>query len=601
MSEMLQPVEEPYSDADWYSGAVPDMDGEGEISRDELIEIAPSQFVEFSLRLPVGGKIVNFSFEGREYMRPIYDSNSQRILLVAGRQVEKSTLLGNKALAYVAMNPGFRVLYVSPSHTQTKVFSRDRIKEPIDASNVLRAFTSTKMLSNVLEKKFLNYGSITLRFAFLNADRVRGLPADLILIDEFQDILLDNVPVIEQCASHSLWKLFCLSGTPKSLDGSLEVYWTKYSTQNEWVVPCKRHGTPKDPSSWHWNVLDESSIGLRGLICERCGGLIKANDPDSQWASLNPEPNVLKPYEGYRIPQLMVPWIDWDDILHNQKHYSRQKFHNEVLGRSYDSGTRPLTRQQMTENCNERLSMNHYKKVAEKYSGGTPIFMGVDWGTGEGSYTVMSLAGYMPWDPNFFTYFYLHQFAGLESEPERQLEVIIKTARAFNVAVIGVDYGGGYWPNDELIRTFGAEKVKRYQWLGNPKYKLRYEPRLGIPRFVCHRTEVMSDYFNAIKRRNVFRFPRWEEFKEPFASDFLNIYSEYNERLRFNIYKHSPGCPDDTAHSCIYSFLASFFHRKRADVVLPTKEAAREYVEGEEDHDAMENWDIELEKPPPSR
>jgi hypothetical protein len=166
-----------------------------------------------------------------------------------------------------------------------------------------------------------------------------------------------------------------------------------------------------------------------------------------------------------------------------------------------------------------------------------------------------------------------------------QLEVIRKLAIDFNVRMIGVDYGGGHWPNDRLVRWFGAEKVKKYQWIGNPKKKIAYEPRLGVPRFLCHRTEVMSDVFNAIKRGTVFKFPRWEEFDDPYARDFLNIFSEYNERIRMNTYKHAAGCPDDTFHACCFGFLASFYIRQRPDVVLPTKEVDREMDVEEDDPD----------------
>jgi hypothetical protein len=540
----------------------------------EAAKAKPSQFVEFGIYIPSGGELKKFDFSERRYLKAIYDTDAKRKLLIAGRQVEKSTLLGNSILAHIAVIPFFRCLYVSPSNTQTKTFSRDRIKEPIDVSPVLQSFTNTKLLANVLEKQFTNHSRLTMRFAFLNADRCRGIPADYINIDEFQDILLDNVPVIEECASHSCFKMFTYSGTPKSLDNALEYYWSRYSTQQEWVVPCRKHGTPKNPSSWHWNVLDEDNIGKDGLICDKCGGPIDPKDPDCDWVALNPHPNVEKPYEGYRIPQLMVPWIDFADIKDKQKKYSRPKFHNEVLGRSFDSGTRPLTRQDLKNNAWPDLSMGFYKEVI-KYSQQHPIFMGIDWGTGEGTYTVMTLGGYLPFAPDWFTFFYMYRFEGMESEPKVQLDIIKQHAREFNVRYIGVDYGGGHWPNDELVREFGADKVKKYQWLGNPKKKVQFEPRLGVPRFLCHRTEVMSDVFNAIKRSDVFKFPRWEEFEDPYAGDFLNIFSEYNDRQRMNVFKHAVGCPDDTFHSCVFNFLASFFYKPRADVIMPSKEIDR--------------------------
>lgn len=545
-----------------------------------------SDWVEFAIKIPKGGELTPFSFAHRQYLLPVYNTDAKRLLLKCGRQVEKSTCLGNKILAYMSLNPYFRTLYVSPSNTQTKVFSRDRIKEPIDTSPYLTSHTNSKLLTNVLEKKLINGSQVTMRFAFLNADRVRGIPADMVNIDEIQDVLLDNIPVIEECASHSEHKIFTYSGTPKSLDNAIEHYWTEFSTQNEWVVPCRKHGTPKDSSSWHWNILDEENVGKESLCCDRCGEKIHADDLDAQWVAQNPNPRVEKPFEGYRIPQLMVPWIEWADILDKHKKYSRAKFHNEVLGLGYDAGTRPLTRNDMKAAAWSKLSMAHYMEV-KKFCSQHPVFMGIDWGTGEGSYTVVVMGGYLPFAPEYFTIFYMKRFEGVESDPERQLEIIEKLVRDFNVMTIGADYGGGFWPNDRLVRLFGAEKVKKYQWVGNVKRKISFDPKLGVPRFLCHRTEVMSDMFNAIKRQNVFRFPRWEEFEDPFAKDFLNIFSEYNERLRMNVYKHAKGCPDDSFHASLFCFLASFFHRTRPDVILPSKEVDRDHYDPDEVNDVV--------------
>jgi len=573
-------------DYNWYGESVEEEEF-GSIAQVDTSEYptTPSQFTEFGMMMPSGGKLRNFSFDGRRYLRTIYDSPAKRKLIVAGRQVEKSTLLGNMILSYCSLTSGFRALYVSPSHMQTKVFSRDRIKEPIETSEILSQFTNSKLLSNILEKKFINRSQVTLRFVFLNADRVRGIPADLINIDEFQDIIQDNVPVIEECASHSEWKLFNYLGTPKSLDGTLEYYWSQFSTQNEWAVPCRHHGTPKDPSSWHWNILEEDNIGTDGLICDKCGNIINPADPDACWASMNPKPKVEKPFEGYRIPQLMVPWIEWDDILHKQRSYSRAKFYNEVLGRSYDSGTRPLTRAQMQKCANEELSMDHYLEVANRYLSTTSVFMGIDWGTGEGSYTVVSLGGYMPWDMDKFTFFYFKRFSGMESEPEVQLRVIKHLIKRFKVHTVGVDYGGGHWPNDKLMRAFGVQRIRKFQWVGNVRDKLRWDPKLL--RFLCHRTEIMSDIFNAIKKGSLIRFPRWDEFNDPFAADFLNIFSEYNEKLKMNVFKHAPKQPDDTAHSAMFCLLGSFAKYPRPDILLPFKDVDQDL--DDDDYDSEDD------------
>lgn len=550
------------------------FDGEyfSERSKD-LVNVTPSLFTEFAVRMPnkENGTYVNFNFGERRYLRQVYDTPSRRTLLKCGRQVEKSTLLGNKLLSYSCIVTALNSLYVSPTNQQTKVFSQDRLKEPIETSEFLKAWTTTKLSDNVFLKKFINRSQITLRYAYLNADRVRGIPADLICLDELQDLLTDNIPVIEECASHSHLKIFMYSGTPKSLDNTIEFYWTAYSTQNEWTVPCHRHAikTPNGITRQHWNILSEDHIGETSLICDRCKEPISAQDDAAQWVSLNPGiiKQIPKPYEGYRIPQLMVPWISHDDIVQKQKTYSRSKFYNEVLGLSYDSGTRPLTRQDVIDNCDPHILLtdSYQEKVRGTVAEAFPVYMGVDWGSGEQSMTVAALGTYL--NDGRFTLFYFHRFEGRETEPLIQIEEIKRLITRWRVQLVGCDYGGGYWPNDELIRTFGWEKVIKYQY-STPTTKVKWED--GLKRFLVNRNEVMSDVFNALKRRDVFRLPNWENFQNPYGADFLNIFSEYSEQTRQNVYKKSPNCTDDAFHAMLYCFLASMIRHPRPDIIAPT-------------------------------
>jgi hypothetical protein len=531
-----------------------------------MTEVAPTDFVEFAIKIPnQETKILEpFTFKERRYLKSVYDSISPRILLKCGRQVEKSTYLGNRLLALTCIQPNFTALYVSPTNQQTKTFSNDRIKEPLDTSERLRAWTTDKLAQNVFQKKFINRSQIVMRYAFLNADRVRGIPADMVCIDEIQDVLTDNIPVIEECVSHSSFKYKLYAGTPKSLDNTLESLWVEDSTQNEWVVPCDRCG---GGDYRHWNILDESNIGPEFLICDNCGLQIFAMHEDSQWASMNPKPRVPHPMDGYRIPQIMVPWCEWTDILNKQILYSRAKFHNEVLGLSYDSGTRPLTRDDIQSNCDESISISRDGTIKSISSiRGKQVYMGIDWGTGEQTYTVVVICLYQN---NNFSIMYAQRFEGRLSEPTAQLARIDELIKTWNVQVIGVDYGGGFDRNDAMIRKHGPRKIFKYQYSTITRGKVVWDP--GLSRFLVNRTEVMSDIFNAIKRRNVFRFPRWSEWEKPFASDMLNIFSEYSEERRINEYRKSKGVTDDTFHAIALAFIASNILHPRPDVLIPQK------------------------------
>ena len=535
-----------------------------------VTRLLPSQFTGFAMMMPnkVTGQLENFSFEGRRHIKRPYDSPARRVLLFCARQVEKSTLLGNITLSYCCIIPNYKVLYVSPSAMQTKTFSADRLKEPIDTSDVLRGFTTGLLAKNIFEKQFVNRSKVTLRYSYLTADRTRGVPAHALFIDEIQDILWDNIPIMEQCTSHSPLHLkkYIYSGTPKSLDNTLEKLRANQSTQGEWVVPCDSCGTAS--TGRYWNILGEKNIGKTHLICERCGKQIYPVHPDAQWASMVQYEPDKEMYEAYRIPQLMVPWKPWSELIHQYETYPRAQFYNEVLGISFDSGIRPLTLTQVKWNCRVDITMDpdaleYYASLS--YS--QPVFMGVDWGSGENTYTVITLATYIE---GKFRVFYMHRCTGKETEPPVQLELIYELIAKFNPVIVGTDYGGGFDRNDALVRKIGPQRLQKYQYMARSRKKLEWDGKLI--RWKANRTEVMSDIFNAIKR-GVFEFPRWEEFKAPHATDMCSIFSEYSETLKMIQYMHNHGMPDDSFHSLLYCFLGSMLKIPRPDVVAPRKES----------------------------
>ena len=93
-----------------------------------------------------------------------------------------------------------------------------------------------------------------------------------------------------------------------------------------------------------------------------------------------------------------------------------------------------------------------------------------------------------------------------------------------------------------------------------------------MSRFLVHRTEVMSDIFNAIKRGRDCEFPRFEDWRDPYGQDFLNIFSEYSDSLKMIQYKHGVDKPDDTFHAFVTGWLASMLVQARPDIILPRRE-----------------------------
>lgn len=523
------------------------------------------------------GGLVDLDFSNRRYLLPIYNS-SRSILLKCGRQVEKSTTIGNIALAYASVTPFHRTLYVSPTAIQSKMFSEDKLTAVITNSPILYRIFPEKKQSVFLKRTIIS-SSIILRAAFLTAARTRGITADLLIIDEFQDMLPELIPIIEQVTFHSPSRRYMYSGTPLGEDNIIEVYWDEYSTKNEWVIPCRHHGVPNDPSTWHWVVLDQHNIGKKGPICDRCGNPIDPMDPDAQWVRMaSPEDDPGKiTFEGFRIPQLMMPFItqerEWAEILRKREQYKEWEFFNEVLAIPKASGMKPITKQQLISSCNPKIRFKELEQNNKKAR--ASLYLGIDWGTDENSRTVAAIGTYMPGSRAFQILWY-HAFTGSEADEDVYLPMLLELISHFKIRHIGTDYGGGFHQNAVLRRNVEGTHgmIHTFQYIGRQRTgKVVWNGKLS--RYLVSRSEVMSDLFTAL-RNGMVRLPSWQDMSNTFAEDFLSITQTYNRNLRYIQYSHPKNRPDDAFHATLYCLLASMMDINRPDIIEPRNYEGRD-------------------------
>ncbi|MBC8437002.1 phage terminase large subunit family protein [bacterium] len=188
------------------------------MAKAQTVELAKSDFAESFLYL--NGR--NLSLDDYPHLRAIYNSEREKTVLQFSRQTAKSTTLANLMVANSVLHPYFKTLYISPSVDQTKVFSHDRVAPILDTSPFIKKhYLSTSLVQNVFMKQLLNGSRMYLRYAFLDADRIRGYSADMNLFDEMQDQLEDNIGVIEETMSRSEYKYSMYVGTPKRTIGPL--------------------------------------------------------------------------------------------------------------------------------------------------------------------------------------------------------------------------------------------------------------------------------------------------------------------------------------------------------------------------------------------
>lgn len=548
------------------------------------LEFSPKEFTQFAIR----HKGEPIDLDRRPWLEDIYDlpvtpvkvSDSafgieeeyrRKMLLVFGRQSEKSTTIGNQVIALSNLIPFLRSLYVSASDTQMREFSDERLRAVIATSPVLAAMTGRGIkghlqTQNVQTKRWVNESKIALRAAYRNADRVRGISSDLLTIDELQDIIIDILPVIEEVLFHSELDggpFSIYAGTPKTYDNALEFYWGRHSTQNEWVTKCSRCGT--------WALIDEDHIKPDGLRCKKCSTEINPVDGLAQWARMgvrNAE------WEGFHLCQPIVIYAYrnhpdifarmWQGLLIKQKRYSRQKWMNEVMGRSHDAGLKPVSMQEVRDCC-----VGDYELIYEPSSGIKQghSWAGIDWGTGDVSYSILSIWNYD--SRGRFRCIFAKKYEGRETDPDYVVEDMIRWIRLFNVNLVGADWGFGFHTNNLLKKRLGAQKVMLYQYTRNMKEKVKWDKQGH--KFICHRSQVMQDFFTLIKKGpkpGGIAFFNWGEF-EKFARDILAVFSEYDERGGMIVFNHPPGVPDDFLHTGVLALLVSQFDHRRPDLHAP--------------------------------
>ena len=491
-------------------------------------------------------------FTGRDYLRAIYASTARTLVLRCSRQVEKSTFLANSILFEVCARPRTKILFVSPREEQARTFSSTRLMASLAQSSVIlhRLLGRVARRPPLFDMEFRNGSRVHVRAAFHNADACRGLSADLLLIDEFQDVAHGVLPVLQETLSHSPYGRTILTGTPKSIENHLEQVF-RQSKAHEWLTPCN--------NCEHQVLLDEHCLGTHGTICSKCRTPI--NVMTGRWVARNPHANS----DGYSINHLQVPWIDFHEVLDRQRTYDVCRFKNEVLGLSTTAGEQVVTRAELEACCGEYSMATSLESVPR--DGRSRLIAGIDWGAGGAARTVLTI-GFMRSDYAFQVCRW-ERFAGTE-DPSFVVREVAQRCADFGVALIAADGGGsGHVLNRLLLDRLGR---------GEGLYAILYsesdqKPRRDgiLTKWTVDRTSSMGVLFTRIKKRQMI-FPRSEE-SGTFLDEFACEVAEYDDHSRKVRYTHPPGQQDDALHSTNYAvLLATLLYAHEQQYYFPDDE-----------------------------
>lgn len=493
------------------------------------------------------------SFVGYEPFIEIYNSYPQTLVLKSARQLGKSVSLAGSLITNSILTPEFNSLFVTPLAQQTSRFSTAYLDPYMRSPLVQKHFISRGDRKNVLLKQFNNGSNIFLGYASdeSDADRIRGINGDQVLVDEAQDVSMEALPILFECLSASDYGYRRLTGTAKTENGTLELWWNR-SNKLEWVWKCQHCGKWIVP--YDYETCVKILEGLNGPACPRCGKE-SHNVHEGKWISFNP---VVKNVYGFHLPQVIfgARLKKWQDIRDKVQSYSPAKLANEVLGLASGMGGRPISMRECMNCCNEeRTSFDTARPYGDNENRGiNQIVIGADWsvsGGGDGkkkSYTVFAVLGF---DPNGKCYL-LHAEKHSGTDIIDQVTRLKNLFRQFDAQGIGSDRGVGVLQGQMLQREFGPERVFMVQYT-TAKHLLRYDQQGGF--FSADRTRAIDVPIMAMKQgKTKFESPAWSVMA-PFYKDVLAIYEEESISGK-RLIRKDEDTPDDFLHAVTFGMVA---------------------------------------------
>lgn len=522
-----------------------------------MIRNTPSNWITNGIYV---GRNKKFTYDGRMWQPAIFDTKVAELMLFTSRQVGKSTAGGAHSMHRLCTRDNYNILFVAPEMDQARKYSQDKIKPMIEESPVLKS--QIGRYNNVHEKEFRRGGKLYMKYAKDNADRCRGITAQMVHYDEIQDQNLDLIsPVIDEVLFTSMDPFKLYTGTPKSTSNTAHKKWIQ-TDQREWLVRCHHH------SPVRYINLKTRNIGKRGPICHHCGNLLDVDD--GLWVKYAPENEIA----GFHVNQLHckishITIAKWKEIIKKYEEYPDYLFLNEVMGESADSAENPITEAMLRRACENGVIPK--EESTPEYRGGK-TYAGIDWG--HGMYTTQLVIG--RFHGGKFQVIFMKAYEGEQCQKDYCIPDMARIINSYGCRRVHVDYGGGYGMWDDLNEKIRPE-VTGMMWTNahETRWKTTYEDGNGeaaaysIPMLSMNRTRAISRFVNSLRNGEIwlphedfFFGPRYGENMtlssnkrdkvRTFAEHFLALRKEVDNKK--DTIKYERSGPDDALHATIYAW-----------------------------------------------
>lgn len=518
--------------------------------------IPPSTFVEEYLNNNEGEPQTLGLFP---MMRVLYDKKPRKLTLHCSRKTLKSTLISNFLVMNSLRYNYYSQCYTAPSETQAKEFSNNYLNARF-TSEKIKPFIGKFDTNNVFTKTIgKTHSTITIKYFKDDADRMRGPSYHEMCFDEVQSMDVDQLPIATSAMRLLPTKRRTYSGTPLTKDGTLTTLFDN-TCGFEHFTKCSKCG--------HWNALMEdndpiSMIRPEGLCCSKCSTVL--NTEDGLWVATRPE---LKDEIGYHLACPILPfynkqpeqWLEIYNDVHKSS-YSTGKIYNEIFGLAYDTGSKPITEQELRACAvlgpmkDDKGKLNIWEQNKGKY---LSSWAGIDWGVNmTTSRSIIACGGLR--EDLVFEIFLIEIFKNFDYKDHiRQMAEIINTTKCRFSADGGPDPIRGI----ELIEKFGPTQGQLVRYENSRKVQYFKRPPNATDwrtfRWVLHRSDILTFTLRLFKEKKIL-LPNYPDVAEA-MQDILNVFVETKQlALREELhYNHKPDKPDDALHAIAWSVGAAY-------------------------------------------
>mgnify|MGYP001192116924 FL=1 len=385
------------------------------VDKAELMPKMPDNIQDWmnEIRTIVDGKERGTNMLVAPFWNDIYNDDFWDVMVVAGRQVFKTTFCTDVLGYYATTKKGAECCYVTHDETSLSAFSNQRMRVGTFLENqALKIFAKQSgTMGSVGELALKNNSTIYMTTDQHGYKHVEGKSLAICVLDEAQYQDVEYLSKLEQTMRITRGKLRVLgiggeSGSP------YERMWNR-TDQREW------HYKHKD---WR-DKLEFNDEGL--VIDEYMRDVLQGT-----WVSRVPD-NTL--FHGYHVPQslsCLVPISIHDavekyktaakfSIESQEREYPSSIFKTHVLGTFHRATRRPVTRETVLRCMNKKIALLKPDEVKEivKERKDAIVSFGVDFGSGPANSSTVACVLIQFKDDNRY------QIAWIEKRPqENQLD-----------------------------------------------------------------------------------------------------------------------------------------------------------------------------------